>query len=51
MIVYQGDEPQQSVVGVMDPVAALALTGRDEIRPVAEDVKARMQRVLDSVRG
>ncbi len=51
VIVYAADEPQRSVVGVMDPVAALALTGRDEIRPVAEDVKARMQRVLDRVRG
>lgn len=51
VIVYQADEPRRSVVGVMDPVAALALTGRDDIRPVAEDVKARMERVLAKVRG
>ena len=49
VIVYAADEPGQSVVAAMDPVEALALTGNDSIRPIAEDVRARLRRVLESV--
>jgi hypothetical protein len=34
----------------MDPGAALSLAGNPAIAPVAADVKARLQRVLDVVR-
>lgn len=49
VIVYAADEPGHSVVAAMDPVEALALTGNDGIRPIAEDVKGRLRRVLEAV--
>ena len=49
VVVYAADEPGQSVVAAMDPVEALALTGNDGIRPIAEDVKGRLRRVLEAV--
>lgn len=49
VIVYASDEPGRSVVAAMDPVEALALTGNDAIAPLAEDVKARLTRVLEAV--
>lgn len=51
VIVYAGDEEGTSVVAAMDPVEALSLTGRSEIRPLAEEVKERLQRVLAGVEG
>jgi uncharacterized protein (DUF302 family) len=49
VIVYADDVPHRSVVAVMDPVEALALTGNEEIRPLAEEVGARLRRVLADV--
>lgn len=49
VIVYAADEPGRSVVAAMDPVEALALTGNDEVRPIAEEVKARLSRALESL--
>lgn len=49
VIVYADDEPGRSVVAAMDPVEALGLAGSNELRPIAEDVKARLIRVLDAV--
>ena len=49
VIVYADDIPGRSVVAVMDPVEALQLTGNEEVRPLAEDVKARLTRVLRAV--
>ena len=49
VIVYEGDEPGHSVVAAMDPVAALALTGRSDIEPIARDVRARLERALKVV--
>ena len=46
VVVYATDDPARSVVSVMDPVQALALTGNDAILPIAEDVRARLMRVL-----
>ena len=51
VIVYADDVPGRSVVAAMDPVEALQLTGNDAIAPVAEDVKARLTRVLQSIEG
>ena len=49
-VIVRADEvPGRSVVAAMDPVEALALTGNDAIRPIAEDVKARLRRVLEAV--
>jgi uncharacterized protein (DUF302 family) len=49
VIVYAGDEPGTSVVAAMDPVEALALTGRADIRPMAEEVKGRLTRALEGL--
>ena len=49
VVVYAADEPGKSVVAAMDPVEALALTGNDDIRPIAEEVKAKLRRVLEAV--
>lgn len=51
VIVYADDVPGRSVVAAMDPVEALQLTGNDAIAPVAEDVKARLTRALESIEG
>lgn len=49
VIVYADDEPDRSVIAALDPVSALGLTGREELRPLAEDVKARLTRALSAV--
>jgi len=49
VIVYASDEPGKSVVAAMDPVEALSLTGNDEVRPIAEEVKARLTRALEAL--
>ena len=49
VVVYADDTPGRSVVAVMDPVEALALTGNEEIRPLAEEVKTRLTRVLEAL--
>ena len=46
VIVYQGDDSNASVVEVMDPVAALALTGRSDIADLATEVRGRLEKVL-----
>ena len=46
VVVYEGDKKATSVVQVMDPEAALALSGNAGITPIARDVKARLQKVL-----
>ena len=43
-IVYQADGG--TTVAIMDPVAALNLTGNAAVEPVAREAQARLQRVL-----
>ena len=49
VIVYAGDEEGTSVVSVMDPVAALSLSGNPNVGPLAAEVKGRLERVLAAV--
>ena len=49
VIVYAADEPGRSVVAAMDPVAALALSDNDDIRPLALEVRSRLERVLTAI--
>jgi uncharacterized protein (DUF302 family) len=49
VVVYASDAPGRSVMAVLDPVAQLGATGRDDIRPIAEQVRALMQGVLEDV--
>ncbi len=49
VIVYAGEKEGTSVVGVLDPKVQLGITGRDDIRHLAEEVSSRMERVLDAL--
>ena len=49
VVVYAGDTPGESVVAALDPVEALELTGNERIRPLAEEVRDRLERVLRRV--
>jgi uncharacterized protein (DUF302 family) len=51
VVVHAADDESGSVVSIMDPDAALALADNDAIAAVAADAKARLQRVLKTVRG
>ncbi len=46
VVVYAADEPGKSVVAAMDPIAALEFTGNEQIRTVAQEARARLERVL-----
>lgn len=49
VIVYAGDVEGTSVVAIIDPKAQLGITGRDDIGPLADAVRTRMERALDAV--
>jgi uncharacterized protein (DUF302 family) len=49
VIVYAADEDGQSVVSVMDPEAALSLTGNAAVAPLAAEVRSRLERMLAAV--
>ena len=49
VVVYEGDEEGTAVVSVLDPVKQLGVAGRDDMLTLAEDVRARMRRVLDAL--
>ena len=49
VVVHAADTPGRSVVAVLDPVAQLGIAGRDDIRPLAEQVRALLQGVLADV--
>lgn len=51
VVVYQGETENESVVAVLDPEVQLSVTGRDDIAPLAKDVKERMIRVLERLPG
>jgi hypothetical protein len=48
-VVYEGEREGTSVVAAIDPVAQLGIAGREDLRPIAEEVKARLERVLAAV--
>ncbi|HXL33796.1 MAG TPA: DUF302 domain-containing protein [Gemmatimonadales bacterium] len=50
VVVYAADEPGKSVVAAMDPIAALELTGNEQVRSLAQDVRTRLERVLAAIR-
>jgi uncharacterized protein (DUF302 family) len=50
VIVYAGDRPGTSVVAVLDPVAQLGVTGRDDLKPLAKEVRERLVQALESAR-
>ncbi len=36
-----------TVVSILDPVAALGIVRKDELRPIAEEARARLERVVE----
>ena len=46
VVVYAGDEEGTCVVSILDPAQQLAVSRRDDIKPLADEVRARMERVL-----
>src|SRR5690242_2723468 len=49
VIVYAADEAGKSVVGALDPVEALSISGNEALRPLASEVRGRLERVLADV--
>jgi uncharacterized protein (DUF302 family) len=49
LIVYQSDEPGQSVVAALDPVEQLKIAGKSELEEIAQQVRERIERVLEDV--
>lgn len=47
VIVCAGDGG--TVVSVLDPVAALGIAGNEALRPIAEDARARLERVIQKL--
>lgn len=48
VVVYEGEDGG-SVVSVLDPVIQLGVAGRDDMEPLARDVRDRMERVLEAL--
>ena len=49
VVVYADDVAERSVVAALDPVAALGLTGNADLAPLAQMVKDRLSRALESI--
>ena len=50
VVVYEGEGEGTCVVAAIDPVAQLVVAGRGGyLRSIAEEVKARLERVLAAV--
>lgn len=49
VIVYSGNDPEMTVVAAIDPVVQLGVAEREELAPIAEDVRGRLERVLQGL--
>lgn len=49
VIVYEDDDPTQSIVAAIDPVTQLEVTGRKDIVPLAREVQTRLRHVVDRI--
>ena len=49
VVVYEGSEAGTSVISILDPVQQLAVAGRDDLGPMADEVQARLKRVMEAV--
>jgi uncharacterized protein (DUF302 family) len=50
VVVYAADEPGKSVVSAVNPELSMSTVGNESLRPMAAEVKARLDRVLDRLR-
>lgn len=49
VIVYEADDPDMSVVAAIDPVKQLGITGNTELEPISQEVRQRLERVLENI--
>ncbi|MFV1986795.1 MAG: DUF302 domain-containing protein [Gemmatimonadota bacterium] len=49
VLIYEGDAPGTTVVAAIDPVRQLGVAGRDDLGDLAEEVAARLRRVVDGL--
>jgi len=49
VVVYAGDEEGTAVVAILDPILQMGVAGSDDMLPMAQDVRARMERVLAAI--
>ncbi len=49
LLIYATDDPGKCAVVAIDPVAQLGITGNTEIEPLAQEVRAKLERVVDRV--
>jgi uncharacterized protein (DUF302 family) len=49
VLIYEGDETGTTVVAAIDPVKQLGVAGRDDMGDLAEEVGARLRRVVDGL--
>jgi uncharacterized protein (DUF302 family) len=49
VVVYEDDDPGESVIAAVDPEVSLGRVGNKELAPLAKEVKQRLGRVLDAV--
>jgi len=50
-VIVREQAPGTVVVGFLDPQTMVALVGRDEIKPVADEAEARLRRACQSLGG
>lgn len=50
-VIVREEEDDSITVTFMDPESVLQLVGRPEVQPLAEEVKARLERVRDAIMG
>lgn len=48
-VVIREEEDQSITVAFMDPIAVFSLVGRDDIAPLATEVRARLDRVVEAL--
>lgn len=51
VVVYAGETADTSVVAVLDPEVQLGVTGRDDLKPLAGEVRERLTRALNAVKA
>ena len=49
VVVYASDQPGESIVAAIDPVTQLGVVGRDDLDPLAREVRSRLERVLNAL--
>jgi uncharacterized protein (DUF302 family) len=49
VVVYAAEDPNHSIVSAIDPVSQLAVTGDDRVKPIADEVRSRLERVLQGM--